>query len=137
MVQGGKSAVALTQDGTLGPRVELPLSLDVAALGLREGGATLEVWGRDDFWRPLRQRDRVVASVPVTVDLTPPRIEVVASTQYLSPGGVGVVVFRVADAARSDVSVGARSPSPASAPAHQARASRSSRCRTTTRPARR
>ena len=106
VLQRGKSSVALTQDGGLGPRVELPLSIDSAALGLREGAATLEIWGRDDYWRPLRQRDRVVASIPLTVDLTPPRIEIVASTQYLAPGGVGVVVFRVSDSARSDVSVG-------------------------------
>lgn len=106
VLQGGKSSVALTQDGGLGPRVELPLSIDSAALGLREGAATLEIWGRDDYWRPLRQRDRVVASIPLTVDLTPPRIEIVASTQYLAPGGVGVVVFRVSDSARADVSVG-------------------------------
>jgi murein DD-endopeptidase MepM/ murein hydrolase activator NlpD len=107
VLQGGKSVIALTQDGNLGPRAEIPLTIDSAALGLREGPATLEVWGRDDFWRPLRQRDRVVASLPLTIDLTPPRIEVVASTQYLAPGGVGVVVFRVSDGARSDVSVGA------------------------------
>jgi murein DD-endopeptidase MepM/ murein hydrolase activator NlpD len=107
VVQGGKSATAFNQDGRLGARVEVPLAVDSAALGLREGPATLEVWGRDDFWRPLRQRDRLVASIPLTVDLTPPRIDIVASTQYLAPGGVGVVVFRVADAARSDVSVGA------------------------------
>jgi len=106
VLQGGKSAIALTQDGKLGSRVDVPLTIDSAALGLREGAATVEVWGRDDFWRPLRQRDRVVASIPLTVDLTPPRIEIVASTQYLAPGGVGVVVFRVADAARAEVSVG-------------------------------
>jgi murein DD-endopeptidase MepM/ murein hydrolase activator NlpD len=107
VLQGGKSAVALTRDGALGARVEIPLAIESAALGLVEGPATLEVWGRDDFWRPLRQRDRVVASVPLIVDLTPPRIELVASTQYLAPGGVGVVVFRVTDGARADVSVGA------------------------------
>lgn len=107
VLQDGKSGVAHTQDGGLGSRVEIPLAIDSAALGLREGPATLEIWGRDDYWRPLRQRDRVVASVPLTVDLTPPRIEVVASTQYLAPGGVGVVVFKVADAAHADVTVGA------------------------------
>lgn len=106
VLQGGKSGIALTQDGKLGPRVDVPLTIDSAALGLREGTATIEVWGRDDFWRPLRQRDRVVATIPLTVDLTPPRIEIVASTQYLAPGGVGVVVFRVSDPGRADVSVG-------------------------------
>jgi murein DD-endopeptidase MepM/ murein hydrolase activator NlpD len=104
--QGDRVATVLTQDGRLGRRAELPLTLESAALGLREGAATLEVWGRDDYWRPLRAKDRVVASLPVTIDLTPPRIEVVAATQYLAPGGVGVVVFRVTDAARSDVRVG-------------------------------
>src|SRR5262249_42450910 len=106
VIQNDKSSVALTQDGPLGSRVEVPLVIDGAALGLREGPATLEIWGRDDFWRPIRQRDRMIARVPLTVDLTPPRIEVVASTQYLAPGGVGVVVFRASDAARAEVSVG-------------------------------
>jgi murein DD-endopeptidase MepM/ murein hydrolase activator NlpD len=106
VLQGGKSSIALTQDGRLGARVEVPVTIDSATAGLREGAATLEVWGRDDYWRPLRQRDRMVANIPLTVDLTPPRIDVVASTQYLAPGGVGVVVFRVSDAARSDVTVG-------------------------------
>ena len=106
VLQGATSSVALTRDGGLGPRAEIPLAIDGAALGLREGAATLEIWSRDDYWRPLRQRDRVVASIPLAVDLTPPRIEVVSSTQYLAPGGVGVVVFRASDAARADVSVG-------------------------------
>ena len=109
VIQGDKSGVAFTQDGGLGPRMEIPIAIDSATLGLREGQATLEIWGRDDYWRPLRQRDRIVASVPLTVDLTPPRIELVASTQYLAPGGVGVVVFKVADASRADVSVGTTS----------------------------
>jgi murein DD-endopeptidase MepM/ murein hydrolase activator NlpD len=106
VLQGGKSVVALTRDGALGARAEIPLTLESATLGLVEGPAVLEVRGRDDFWRPFRQRDRVAASVPLTVDLTPPRIEVVASTRYLAPGGVGVIVFRVAGAARAEASVG-------------------------------
>jgi murein DD-endopeptidase MepM/ murein hydrolase activator NlpD len=107
VVQGGKSAVALKQAGTLGRRVEVAATVESATLGLREGSATLEAWARDDFWRPLRPSPRAAASFPVTIDLTPPRIDLVASTQYLAPGGVGVVVFRVGDAARSEVRVGA------------------------------
>jgi murein DD-endopeptidase MepM/ murein hydrolase activator NlpD len=106
VIQNDKSALALTQDGALGPRVQIALAIDSATLGLREGAATLEIWGRDDYWRPLRQRDRVVASIPLTVDLTPPRLELVASTQYLAPGGVGVIVFRAVDANRAEASVG-------------------------------
>jgi murein DD-endopeptidase MepM/ murein hydrolase activator NlpD len=107
-VQGGKSAVLIKQEGAFGRRVEIPLTLESAALGLREGGAALEVWARDDFWRPLRFDDRAIASYPVTVDLTPPKIELLATTQYLSPGGSGLVAFRVTGAVRSTVTAGAR-----------------------------
>ena len=109
VVQGGKSAVAFKREGKLGRRVEIPLTLESAALGLREGRATIDVWGGDDFWRPLRPSPRVAGSFPLAIDLTPPRIEIVAATQYLAPGGAGVVVFRVSDAARSDVRVGSLS----------------------------
>src|SRR5437773_3876168 len=74
-VQGANSAVVAKQEGALGRRVEIPVLLESARLGLREGDARLEVWTRDDFWRPLRRRDRPVASYPVTVDLTPPKVE--------------------------------------------------------------
>ncbi len=50
--------------------------------------------GRDDFWRPLRPGDRALASVPVTIDLTPPRLELLAATRYISPGGAVLVAFR-------------------------------------------
>ena len=106
VVQGGKSTVVAKQEGAFGHHVEIPATLESAALGLREGGAQLEVWARDDFWRPLRLAERAIASYPVTVDLTPPKIEILAATQYLSPGGSGLVAFRVTGAARSTVSAG-------------------------------
>jgi murein DD-endopeptidase MepM/ murein hydrolase activator NlpD len=106
IVQGGKSAVAARQEGAFGRRVEIPVTLESASLGLREGGAQLEVWARDDFWRPLRPDDRAIASYPLTVDLTPPKIEILAATQYVSPGGSGLVAFRVTGAARAAVTAG-------------------------------
>jgi murein DD-endopeptidase MepM/ murein hydrolase activator NlpD len=106
VVQGGKSTSVATQQGAFGRRVEIPVTIESAALGLREGSATLEVWGRDDFWRPLRTDDRAIASYPVTVDLTPPKIELLAATQYVSPGGSGLVAFRVSGASRSMVAAG-------------------------------
>ncbi|MBI1964352.1 MAG: peptidoglycan DD-metalloendopeptidase family protein [Candidatus Rokubacteria bacterium] len=108
LVQGGKATVVARQEGALGRRVEIPVTLESAALGLREGGATLEVWGRDDFWRPLRFDDRAIATYPITVDLTPPRLELLAATRYVSPGGAGLVAFRVSGALRAAVVVGGR-----------------------------
>ena len=106
IVQGGTSSVVTKREGPFGWRAEVPVVLEGAALGLREGGATLEVWARDDFWRPLRFDERALASYTVTVDLTPPKVEVLAATQYLSPGGSGLVAFRVTGAAQATVTAG-------------------------------
>lgn len=108
VVQGGAAAVVVKREAPAGERLELPVTVESATLGLKEGPATLEVWARDDFWRPLRLGNRALFSAPVTVDLTPPKIEVLASTRYISPGGVSLVAFRLADAPRADVRVGAR-----------------------------
>ncbi|MEK7700728.1 MAG: M23 family metallopeptidase [candidate division NC10 bacterium] len=108
VAQGGRTAVVARQEGAFGRRVEISVALESAAHGLREGAATLEAWARDDFWRPLRLDERAVAASPVTVDLTPPKIEILAATQYLAPGGSGLVAFRVTGASRSTVSVGGR-----------------------------
>src|SRR3989442_12431715 len=104
--QSGKSQEVAKQDGWFGRRLEIPLVVESAALGLQEGSATIEVWARDDFWRPLRRGDRAIADYAVTIDLTPPKIELLAATRYLSPGGSGLVAFRVTGAVRTDVSAG-------------------------------
>jgi murein DD-endopeptidase MepM/ murein hydrolase activator NlpD len=64
------------------------------------------VRARDDFWRPIKLPEKVVANWPVTIDLTPPKIEVLAATGYYSPGGVALVAFKVDGATRADVRVG-------------------------------
>ena len=106
VAQTGSSAVVVTREGALGQRVDIPVVLESATLGLREGGASLEVWARDDFWRPFRLKERAIATYPVTVDLTPPRIEVLGATRYVTAGGSGLVAFRVTGASRATVSAG-------------------------------
>ena len=108
LVQGERAITLVKQEGALGPRVELPVTLEGAAREIKEGSATLEVWARDDFWRPLRPSDRALVAAPITVDLTPPRVEILAATRYVSPGGVTLVAFRAPDAARVEVTVGPR-----------------------------
>jgi murein DD-endopeptidase MepM/ murein hydrolase activator NlpD len=108
VVQGGKTVPVATQETPLGPRGTLPVTFEAASLGLREGAASVEVWARDDFWRPLKRADRPVAAAPVTIDLTPPRVEILGATRYVSPGGVQLVAFRVSDAQHTEVTAGAR-----------------------------
>jgi hypothetical protein len=71
-------------------------------LGLREGAANLEVRARDGFWRPIRVDDRMIANLPVTLDFTPPTLEVLAATRYLSRGGGALVAVRAKGARRRE-----------------------------------
>jgi murein DD-endopeptidase MepM/ murein hydrolase activator NlpD len=108
VVQGDRPVTVAKSDTPLGGRAEFPVAFQAAAVGLREGPATVEVWARDDFWRPYRGAERPIASAPVTIDLTPPKLDVLSATRYVSPGGVQLVTFRVSDAERADVTVGGR-----------------------------
>jgi len=108
VVQDGKSVTVPPPTAPAGRRVEIPVTVEPAALGLSEGPATVEVWASDDFWRPLRFEDRPAITAPVTVDLTPPRLDLLASTRYVLPGGAAVVAFRAEGAAQADVRVGDR-----------------------------
>jgi hypothetical protein len=105
VVQDNRPVVLAAQDN-VGPRAEVNVVVEPAAAKLREGAATLEIAARDDFWRPLRLDPKAAASYPVTIDLTPPRVEVVSATPYVAPGGAGLVVFKVADASRAETRVG-------------------------------
>ncbi len=105
VVQDGAPVVVARHDGPPAPRVELSARLGGVA-GVREGGATLEVAAVDDFWRPIRHGERVVAKYPVTIDLTPPRLDITAKTPYVAPGGAGIIVVRAPDAARVESRVG-------------------------------
>ena len=107
VVQGGRTLGVARQDTGLGPRAEIPMTVEAAAIGLRDGPAAIEVWARDDYWRPLRQVERAIASAPVTVRTTPPRLDLLAVTRYVSPGGAALVAFRAGDGARVSVQVGA------------------------------
>ena len=108
LLQGGTRVNVAQQTFSGTPSNEQRVQLIVAGgtLGLREGAATLEVRARDGFWRPIRVDDRTIASLPVVLDFTPPTLEILASTRYLSRGGGGLVALRAKGAARVGVAVG-------------------------------
>jgi murein DD-endopeptidase MepM/ murein hydrolase activator NlpD len=108
VVQEGKSVTVPAPPLPPARRAEVPVTIEPAALGLREGPATVEVWASDNFWRPLRFEDRPAVATPVTVDLTPPRLDLLAATRYVLPGGAALVAFRADGAARAEVRVGDR-----------------------------
>ena len=109
--QGSAKVVILHQvfTGAITNQRRVALQVTGGTLGLREGAATLEVRAHDGFWRPVRVDDRPILTVPVTLDFTPPSLEVVAATRYWAQGGGGLVVMRSKGASRVAVGVGALS----------------------------
>lgn len=102
-VQGGAGTVVFSRTFAGAPleqRVEF--RVESAALGLKEGDAALQVFAWDVFWRPLA-RDGLALTHPVTVDLTPPPLEVLSFTRYLDQGGSGVAVLRAPGASWAGV----------------------------------
>ena len=118
--QGSAKVVILHQafTGAMTNEQRVALQVTGGTLGLREGAATLEVVARDGFWRPIRVDDRPIVTAPVTLDFTPPSLEVVAATRYWAQGGGGLVVMRSKGASRVAVGVGTLSfPAYAAGPA--------------------
>ena len=84
----------------------LTTTVDAAAAGLPEGPATLQVFASDHSWL-AGFRHAPLLTRPVTVDLTPPTLELVAGPHVARIGGSECLVYRVsADATESGVEVG-------------------------------
>ena len=78
-------------------RLEETVVLDSRALGLTDGAAQLKVTVRDfSFWNWMAGNETVM-TYPVTMDTRPPKISILHSTRYVSPGGSGMVVYRIND----------------------------------------
>jgi murein DD-endopeptidase MepM/ murein hydrolase activator NlpD len=105
-VAGAQTALATEQ---YAPAVkEKKISVALAKLpGVKEGPATLRVVARDaSLWRFFRGNEAVLQK-DVTIDITPPTVELVADDRYVNFGGVGAIVYKAsADTATSGVKIG-------------------------------
>jgi len=86
---------------------QIHVETDLTGLGVPEGRAMLEVWVDTYAWHLWRPAAAPRLEVPVQVDLTPPRIEILSSQHNLRLGGVDLGMFRQSpDTVRSGISVG-------------------------------
>jgi murein DD-endopeptidase MepM/ murein hydrolase activator NlpD len=70
------------------------VALSAKLAGLKEGPAVLHVTARDrSLWRFFRGNETVVQK-NITIDITPPTLELVADDRYINFGGVGMVVYK-------------------------------------------
>jgi len=72
----------------------LHIEPDVVQLQIPEGPATLEVVGDTYAWRLRAGEPRVLLSQALTIDLTPPRLELLTTQHNVRLGGVELLVFR-------------------------------------------
>ena len=75
--------------------------------GLKEGPAVLRVTARDRSWWNFFRGNEAVVQKNLTIDITPPTLELVADDRYINFGGVGVIVYKPSnDTITSGVKIG-------------------------------
>jgi len=81
-----------------GPKkLEETVTLESGAMGFSDGQAELQVTVRDfSFWNWMAGNE-TSANYPVVMDTHPPKISILHSTRYVSPGGSGIVVYKIDD----------------------------------------
>jgi hypothetical protein len=107
--QGEKSTPLFSEDypGRGTKRREVNLTLDPKALGLADGAATLIVAAQDHSLKNFKGNS-VFREIPVTIDTEAPRLDILSTQYNVNRGGVGVVAYRLSEAALTGVTVGDR-----------------------------
>ena len=77
------------------PVMQKTFTLSLAKLnGLKEGPAVLRITARDRSWWSFFRGNETVVQKNLTVDITPPTLELIADDRYINFGGVGVIVYK-------------------------------------------
>ena len=83
------------------------IALSGKLTGLKEGPAVLRVSAKDrSLWNFFRGNETVLQK-NVTIDVTPPTLELIADDRYVNFGGVGLIVYKPsADTVTSGIKIG-------------------------------
>ena len=83
------------------------VALSSKLAGLKEGPAVLRVSARDaSLWNFFRGNETVIQK-NLTIDITPPIVELIADDRYVNFGGAGAIVYKAsADTTTSGVRIG-------------------------------
>jgi murein DD-endopeptidase MepM/ murein hydrolase activator NlpD len=92
----------LARGGARGVPERIEAALDPEALGLVEGDARLVAEASDWSWRGWLSGNRASLEIPITVDLTRPRVSVETGQTYVERGGAGAVAYRLAEPVQRD-----------------------------------
>lgn len=106
LTQGGaEQSLASEQYATPVPGKKISVSFAKVS-GIREGTAVLRVTARDaSLWHWFSGNEAVLEK-NLTIDITPPTLELVADDRYIDFGGVGAIVYKSsADTATTGVKI--------------------------------
>lgn len=85
---------------------EIPVRIDPAPLGLKDGPAVLTVTARDRSYWSFFRGNRTELAKEVTLDFTPPSVELIDGDRYVTQGGTGFVTYRASpDTERSEIRI--------------------------------
>lgn len=107
LLANGQSITLYRQDLPASPATReqrIALDADLAASGAVEGPATLEVVAGTYAWHILGGDRESVVTRDVTIDTTPPRVDVLTTQNNMRLGGAALALFRVSPDA-ADVAV--------------------------------
>jgi hypothetical protein len=79
------------------------IEIDAKTLGLKEGDALLNITAVDYSMRHLMKGNITELSQSVVIDTTPPKIGILHSERYITPGGSGIVIYSVDSSTKSGV----------------------------------
>lgn len=104
---GSEHALASEQYAQPVTEKEITVALSSRLTGVKEGPAVLRVSARDhSLWNYLRGNETVIEK-NVTIDITPPTLELIADDRYVNFGGVGMIVYKPsADTVMTGVRIG-------------------------------
>lgn len=79
------------------------LEINAKTLGLKEGDALLSIKAVDYSLRRLMKGNLTELSQPIVIDTKPPKIGIIHSERYITPGGSGIVIYSVDSSTKSGV----------------------------------
>jgi hypothetical protein len=94
-------------DGGLTSETQLPVTIDMAKLGLKDGKALLRLSVWDYSWRKWGKGNQTYIEQEVLIDTQPPAISLFSHAHNVNQGGAGLVVYRLSEACpHSGIQVG-------------------------------
>jgi murein DD-endopeptidase MepM/ murein hydrolase activator NlpD len=83
------------------------VGLSAKLAGVKEGPAVLRVSAKDRSWWRFFRGNETIIQKNITIDITPPTLELIADDAYINFGGCGLIVYKTsADTVSSGVKIG-------------------------------